>query len=731
VRVGKHLEVVALAINPWSTTFPINWAYLPLEPGLTVLFGLNGAGKSLLLEGLRECLTGLKASRLENANPTLIVRLLNDAFRDDGWELEVAEQAIELFSHFRTPVDYWAIEGGETHTPGAQDLPDRVKARMLQSLDGWPAAEGSPPLAELVEEMWAQQRFAVTARGVETSEWYVSPVGVPGTDTPALSAAAASWAERRAEGVGRLNPVVLFWSHSTSLERRWDVQPPLYVLDGDEWPTDRLHFPILDPLEMDSDAATREIFETVALRLLNGTSGIPDDESPAPNTGRDSPNSALTRLTFTKRALVDASEEKIAWLVTYTDRFDRATWLSVTASGALRADSGAATLATDIEARANSFYARLLVDAPVLSLDMGSPQTWLSSSGTTWGARRHPDAPWIPLNRVSDAERRWANVAVALALSIQPRGVLLLDEPEKALHRSAERFMAQGLREIAAEFELTVVAATHSPELLNAPDANVAIVRRTDQRQEPVSQVANLSALGREELLSFGLRPSDLLDRKNGFLLVEGQHDLLIVRHLLGDELERLRVEVVPMRGAGRLKTTFDSRILYDFTDAHIFVLLDALDSALVKRTWDEATNLAKTRSSEDAINRIRLNMSAVRTDEAGFLEGFMTRAIELGMSQRHTPLSLQLPDILDYLPVSAFVKPARSWEALRNELASALDRRPSGTEFKKWLRHEKGADLTDRNIEKVAAGLDHIPTEFTVILHQIERTVSAPKHQL
>ena len=56
----KSLQVDGLVVMDQS---PMPWAYVPFEADMTVLFGLNGAGKSFLLEAWRSCLTGEHVGR--------------------------------------------------------------------------------------------------------------------------------------------------------------------------------------------------------------------------------------------------------------------------------------------------------------------------------------------------------------------------------------------------------------------------------------------------------------------------------------------------------------------------------------------------------------------------------------------------------------------------------------------------------------------------------------------
>jgi hypothetical protein len=239
-------------------------------------------------------------------------------------------------------------------------------------------------------------------------------------------------------------------------------------------------------------------------------------------------------------------------------------------------------------------------------------------------------------------------------------------------------------------------------------------------------QVHPLDDDSKDILRDFGLLPSDLLRRQRGFLLVEGQHDLIVLDELLGPELASLHVEVLPMRGAGRLAATLDSRVLYDFTDAHMFVMLDALRSDEITEIWNEGVRLAKVQGAPAAVDYVQTRIQEIKVDEADAFAAFLTRALERDLAERHTPLTLSAPDILDYLPVEEFVPGAASWQSLREELARSLGVPPSGSKFKAWLRSAKKADLSDDSIRRACRTMDQIPAEFTVHLERMRVILAA-----
>ena len=178
---------------------------------------------------------------------------------------------------------------------------------------------------------------------------------------------------------------------------------------------------------------------------------------------------------------------------------------------------------------------------------MAHPNTKSSApgGGRVWGG---PDL--LRLDQLSFAERRWAILAIMEVLGVLDRtSILIVDEPERGLHRAAEAVAMQGLARMTSRTGTALWAATHSPHLLSRPD--VAPVKVSTDGRSP--HLRSLDRRTRETLLDLGLNPTDVLSSRRGFLFVEGVHDELVLETLLGDELEAVGVEVLPLHGGTKL----------------------------------------------------------------------------------------------------------------------------------------------------------------------------------
>lgn len=149
--------------------------------------------------------------------------------------------------------------------------------------------------------------------------------------------------------------------------------------------------------------------------------------------------------------------------------------------------------------------------------------------------------------------------------------VIVIEEPESFLHPAAQAEFGRILVDLAEEFEVQVIATTHSPYLLSikTPESNVLLQRRADDEQVLETDVVNTS--GKDWMKPFGLalglnanefRPwRDLfMSDSNAILLVEGATDkeyfTLLRDSVHGRKRLRLKGEIVAYEGKDSLKNT-------------------------------------------------------------------------------------------------------------------------------------------------------------------------------
>lgn len=376
---------------------------------------------------------------------------------------------------------------------------------------------------------------------------------------------------------------------------------------------------------------------------------------------------------------------------------------------------------------ANAILIGLLQDGPELTLSLAPPHEWVISDPLHWTASRGEVS--VAISELSTAERRWAQVAIRRALDRTPRDeydalgfpryfwppfsmrrqpadLIVIDEPETALHRAAERHMAHGLDGLTVSGP-QVVAATHSPDVLNQPEACLVHVRRTPEGSTSVNQMVDVDL--EASVSDLGMLPSDLIGLYRVFLLVEGEHDKIVVEALLSEVLETARVKIVPMRGGKHLPSTIESQLLFDMTGAHMVALLDNIKATEIETVWNEAQERYLTGDADTAITYLTAAFKDRKGDEYKWITTWLSRALTKGVFERLSPYSLAAADIIEYLPVQILVPRAKkSWPELREEFEAQNHRN-----FKDWLQRRYKADTSVQNVARAAAAVMDVPEEF------------------
>lgn len=309
----------------------------------------------------------------------------------------------------------------------------------------------------------------------------------------------------------------------------------------------------------------------------------------------------------------------------------------------------------------------------------------------------------VDASQGSDAERRW--LALAREAQGQATEWIIVDEPEAGLHRTAEAELARALASPAWSGGSVVVVATHSPEFLDLPNAHVLHI--------DAGIVREFTSADREELVVLGLRPADLLTQIRSFLLVEGEHEKLIFEALFAEELRHLRCKIIVARGGKNMKDVFESQMIFEFSDAPVISLLDNIDAQAVTKLWKEAREIAGKGEVIEAGKYVRSRLPGAISGENIFLSQFLTLALANGQHERVEVWGLSKADIVLYLPPSEFGL-KKSWDALLEE------HKPTDPSIKEWARSKYRADFSEAAISRAAQSLDHIPDDFGNLLMQI-----------
>jgi hypothetical protein len=365
-----------------------------------------------------------------------------------------------------------------------------------------------------------------------------------------------------------------------------------------------------------------------------------------------------------------------------------------------------------LEARANEFFSLMGYPHYRLSLDLKTPVAWFVGKTPEWKvASSHPTAGLRPfdLDSLSAAEQRWAVAAIQWALVAASHGrtprVLLIDEPERGLHRLREKDLPSALSKLCSKDQnLTVFTASHAPSFVDLRN-NSQILRVTRTQGFHTSLVAIDSAMdgplaGVSEQL--GLTAGDVLQLTRVFVLVEGLHDEIVLGHLLADDLAKSSAQLLPLRGAKDLRSVAEAKVLFSSTEAMFLIVLDGLPMEEVRPIWDEVREHAagaRTKAARSALGRLKLVKGG---GELKWLEELGHAALDTARLPRIEVHGLGARDIILYLPESSFMDTSKTWTELEAEYEAqcALRSREGRQSFKEWLKTHYNAHFTKADFE-------------------------------
>lgn len=391
--------------------------------------------------------------------------------------------------------------------------------------------------------------------------------------------------------------------------------------------------------------------------------------------------------------------------------------------------------AEELSDEATRMLRKALPTSTGLHLHVPTHADFLRGDQVKWyGTRPSRRSAWTegtksPYAQLSAAEQTWGLLAIHRATAASTddyRAIVLIDEPEQGLHRAAEPNALGTLAEFGQNDSTWLWCATHSPVLLTDNRVQPIAIREelhsVDDRIESLSSMRRLGSRERDELEALGLGPTDLLATRRAFLLVEGEHDDIVLRELVGTEIAKLNVEILPIRGASKLPGAIEARTLFDFTDALLLALLDAIPPRGLHEAWAEAKKHAQ--DPDRALQVLSERFPWPKSDESDWMKQWLMRSITRGRGRqsRVEPLGVSKADIIEYLPVQHFVPKASSWEDLRTEHEThRQSKKTTPRDFKKWLESAYGADFGSNSLRDGCHKMDHIPQDFTNLLSSIQ----------
>lgn len=387
--------------------------------------------------------------------------------------------------------------------------------------------------------------------------------------------------------------------------------------------------------------------------------------------------------------------------------------------------------------------ANLFEDAPLLRVLKVSNEKLSRSAPIQWRAK-FPGENSFPADELGFAHRRYANFVTLQELRknwtntiartvdqtrtyytswfesqliLRSPSVLIVDEPERGLHPLAAKHLSES---IASNWEVTLVAS-HSVEFLDTGIRNESAsqVVRDPNGFISIKQLPQLSEQ-QENVISerLGLTPAALVNLTSIFVLVEGPHDELVLRHYFDELCRKFRIQILPMVGTRGIKNLVTSDFLFTATSSPIAIIVDNGKQASIDKLM---ARLRTTNNQSERFSIAHQNLKEFDSKEMKEIYGLIQQAIKADRLDRIHPCALSEGDILRYLPMEYICPKFKSWSDLDTEFLVAQGRsffkEGDGKAKKDWIT-KLGGNVTIPRIKQVLkqCGAENLPTPKDIL---------------
>ena len=375
----------------------------------------------------------------------------------------------------------------------------------------------------------------------------------------------------------------------------------------------------------------------------------------------------------------------------------------------------------DVSNSVNRILQSFMFGLPKPNFDVGAPDRWISSFPPVWKFSINDHE--VGFESLSNVQKRFCKLAIQIDQHLAYTSfeseededdqteelptLLIVDEPERGLNRTSEDYMAKGFADLEKK-KIHSLVASHSPSFLNNGNARVNLVEisniGTTIKPLKMMDTSNMSALG--------LRPGDLLQMYKVFWLVEGEHELAVFEELFRFELEKYKIKILPLRGIKSLASVADSSMLFEYTNAKILVTVDNVQNTKLNSAWTSAKEML---INKQPVNRVRGDLLRIldeKTGEVRKLLELMTSSLFSGNWDRLEFSSLTKKDLIEYFAPEAFNLKS-DWATLRSQHGS----QNVYPDFKEFLRATNGAQISTNKLVEACKTLDAIDPDWTECL--------------
>jgi hypothetical protein len=397
-----------------------------------------------------------------------------------------------------------------------------------------------------------------------------------------------------------------------------------------------------------------------------------------------------------------------------------------------------------IEQKTNEILSETAPEMPTLMLRLKPPSQWMRGLLVEWSAIDRGTSEQVSIDELSEAQRRWSSIAIQAALWTQGtysfHAAMLVEEPELGLHASAVTQVANALAAEALS-GLPTFVTSHSSAFLNAPGASLIHILRDPEKgglavAEPMEESIKYGL--HRAITRLGLDRAGALQLHRVLLLVEGQHDRIVLEETFSDEWARHRIRLLSMGGSHATLSVAGCEALLTFSDADIVVVLDNATLNRIPEVWAEARGIALKGDISGARRRLHKaerDLARRLTQEERAAISFALAAVGSGPDRFHL-FGLKERDVITYLDVAHLVPGATSWQVLDKEYRSYKKDPTAKKSFKEWAKTYRQGAFTTKRIREAARSLaDKPPPEFSqllalcVDLAKRERTSSEQRH--
>ncbi len=322
---------------------------------------------------------------------------------------------------------------------------------------------------------------------------------------------------------------------------------------------------------------------------------------------------------------------------------------------------------------------------------------------------------WLPLEICSDGQLDVLRILINLCnftSSASTAGVkfLLIDEFDRHLHPVIAQQLLNLLDRFAQKFNTYVVISTHTISSLTIHRHAQLFASRDIDGFHHLSMTRHDDS--KVASIQLGIPERDVRKFMKLFVVVEGDHEVIIFSELFSSNSSQLNFEIINLNGLMGLSNTWRSLLQYE--NADVLVVYDKRNHQLEKAWFNLQRNRSKAQITEnlfessgvkkmqsEAYDRIKSNNRLPGDTEINAL-GFLLKEVlnkndnQIRNVKRLHLHGIEVPDIVDCLPISEFprARSHKSWEKLREQNE---DLRPS--EFKNIF------GIDDKSVEKAVKG--------------------------